>query len=104
MTIHTVDDLSVADPPSHSVDELPATDLHGDTPAEILFTSGTTAAPKPVLLSHRNILYFGHEVKLHTAMRPTDDVLAVLPGDDIQSPCGRNRRRVSSPCLHQSTV
>lgn len=80
VSVYTVADLSLDSLPAQSADELPAVDLDGESPAEIIFTSGTTAAPKPVLLSHRNLLYFGEEVKFHTAMRPTDDVLAVLPG------------------------
>jgi len=72
---HSLESLLVdtdMNPPSVSID--------GDAPAEIIFTSGTTSDPKPVLLSHRNLRYFGQEVKSHVAVRPDDRMLAVLPG------------------------
>lgn len=71
-SLHSLVEAAAATPPPVSID--------GETPAEIIFTSGTTSDPKPVLLTHRNLRYFGQEVKLHVAIRPHDRMLAVLPG------------------------
>jgi long-chain acyl-CoA synthetase len=41
---------------SHSAEALPVVELLADDIAEIIFTSGTTADPKGVVLTHRNLL------------------------------------------------
>ena len=55
----------------------PERDIDPDTPAWLLFTSGTTAAPKGALLSHRSLLA---AVRSSTAARPVDrDDVYVFP-------------------------
>ncbi len=46
-----------------------------DTPAVILFTSGTEGAPKGVALSHANILSNVAQVRAHIELSPRDDVV-----------------------------
>ncbi len=50
-----------------------------DTPAEVLFTSGTTSAPKGVLLTNANLLMAGERVALHYGLTPERRVLTPLP-------------------------
>jgi acyl-[acyl-carrier-protein]-phospholipid O-acyltransferase/long-chain-fatty-acid--[acyl-carrier-protein] ligase len=46
-----------------------------DSPAVILFTSGTEGAPKGVVLSHANLLTNTAQVRAHLALSPIEDVL-----------------------------
>lgn len=64
---------------------LPA--LTGDTPAMLMYTSGTTGEPKGVLLSHWNMLYAGRTVALAQALRASDRVLSALPLYHINGQC-----------------
>lgn len=50
-----------------------------DEPATIIFTSGSTAAPKGVVLSHGNILSNIHAIKLQGRVKPGEVVLGVIP-------------------------
>ncbi|MBV9063616.1 MAG: AMP-binding protein, partial [Alphaproteobacteria bacterium] len=50
-----------------------------DTPATILFTSGTEGEPKGVALSHRNLLANVEQVRSHIALYPTDVLFNPLP-------------------------
>ena len=50
-----------------------------DSPAVILFTSGSEGAPKGVVLSHRNILSNCAQVAACIDFNPTDKVLNALP-------------------------
>ncbi len=53
--------------------------IEADSPAQILFTSGTTGFPKPVLLSHRNLVT-NALAKLDAAPQTSDDLrLNILP-------------------------
>jgi crotonobetaine/carnitine-CoA ligase len=55
---------------------------HRAAPADvvgILYTSGTTARPKGVLVSNANYIYAGETVARHLAMRSDDRQLCVLP-------------------------
>ena len=45
----------------------------------LLFTSGTTSAPKGVMLSQRNICVDIEDVTTHAKMYPSDTILSVLP-------------------------
>jgi long-chain acyl-CoA synthetase len=49
------------------------------TPALILYTSGTTGAPKGVALSHANLLANAQAVVTYLGLRADDRVLSVLP-------------------------
>ncbi|GAB4253512.1 MAG: AMP-dependent synthetase/ligase [Acidobacteriota bacterium] len=50
-----------------------------DLPAALIFTSGTTGAPKGVVLSHRNIVSNVTGVSYHVAINHDDVLLSVLP-------------------------
>ena len=45
----------------------------------VLYTSGTTSAPKGVMVSHAAYLYAGEVVASHVRLRPEDRQLVVLP-------------------------
>ncbi len=67
-------------PPGASRDEMPepvAGDSHAI--ASILFTSGTTVAPKAVPLTHRNFLANASALIDIHPIYPTDELLSVLP-------------------------
>ena len=50
-----------------------------ESPAVILFTSGTEGAPKGVALSHNNLLTNVEQVRAHVAFYPTDIMFNPLP-------------------------
>jgi long-chain acyl-CoA synthetase len=54
-------------------------DLDPDALATLVYTSGTTGAPKGVMLSHRNILTNAEAVIARIPPRPTDVFLSFLP-------------------------
>ncbi|WP_249872822.1 class I adenylate-forming enzyme family protein [Oceanobacillus saliphilus] len=45
----------------------------------IMYTSGTTAKPKGVLITHENYLYAGHSSVLYQQLRPDDRYMIFLP-------------------------
>jgi crotonobetaine/carnitine-CoA ligase len=50
-----------------------------ETTMEILFTSGTTAQPKGVMLTHANGLWSGERASKHVRLQPGERVLTALP-------------------------
>ncbi len=50
-----------------------------DATATVIFTSGSTADPKGVVLSHRNILSNVYQLEEHVHMKPDEVVLGILP-------------------------
>ncbi|MDR0500216.1 MAG: AMP-binding protein [Coriobacteriales bacterium] len=47
--------------------------------AELLFTSGTTAAPKAVMITHANLVFSGIYGNWQTSMRSDDRLLSTMP-------------------------
>lgn len=67
-------------PPGACHDEGPAPEeSSGSDLASILFTSGTTVAPKAVMLTHRNFLANARGMLDRHPLRPNDEFLSVLP-------------------------
>ncbi|MGV8965219.1 MAG: crotonobetaine/carnitine-CoA ligase [Cellulomonas sp.] len=56
-----------------------ATPLGGDDVAGIVFTSGTTARPKGVVLTHTNLLFSGGYVDWQANLNPLDRLLTTMP-------------------------
>lgn len=71
-----LDALVAAVPEGRTLDQPPPGGLE---PAEILFTSGTTSAPKGAVLTHSNLLRAGMRVSLHYAFSSEERPLAVMP-------------------------
>lgn len=59
--------------------ELAPIKLHNETTVTIIFTSGTTAQPKGVMLTHANCLWSGERVSKHTRLAPGERNLTALP-------------------------
>ncbi|OBJ69107.1 AMP-binding protein [Mycobacterium sp. 1274756.6] len=57
----------------------PEVRLAPDAPIQMLFTSGTTAAPKAVVLTHANCLHAGERERMIQSLEPTDRLLTCLP-------------------------
>lgn len=70
-----------------------------DDPALILFTSGTTAAPRAALITHRGIVGF---VDTHRANGAVRARLAGPPGASPGTPPGRAVNLMTSPMFHVS--
>ena len=67
-------------PPGASRDPAPDPEVVDDTAvASILFTSGTTVAPKAVQLTHRNFIANGSALLRVHPIDPADEFLSVLP-------------------------
>jgi carnitine-CoA ligase len=72
---------------SGSSPELAPVEIDPLDPAQMLFTSGTTARPKGVLLTHANFLYIGEICARSFAVTPDDRYLLVLPLFHVNAQC-----------------
>jgi long-chain acyl-CoA synthetase len=73
-------DAPFVPPPGASRDPAPdPVDVRGRAVASILFTSGTTVAPKAVQLSHANFIANASALLQVHPIYPTDEFLSVLP-------------------------
>ena len=61
--------------------------LAAESPAMLMYTSGTTGTPKGVLLTHANMLAAGRAVADAHALTPRDRVLSSLPLYHINGQC-----------------
>jgi acyl-CoA synthetase (AMP-forming)/AMP-acid ligase II len=72
-----------ADSFAELVESAPATPPHvsigGDDPCGLYFTSGTTGQPKPILLTHRNILSACITEKIHHGQTRDDNFILIPP-------------------------
>lgn len=67
-------------PPGASRDPAPdPVPVNGTATASILFTSGTTVAPRAVQLTHRNLLANANDLIQVHPVHPADELLSVLP-------------------------
>ena len=60
---------------------------HGDDPASILYTGGTTGTPKGAVLTHRNLLYSAQNVAYHERMIPDDVGVCFMPLNHVFAQC-----------------
>jgi crotonobetaine/carnitine-CoA ligase len=72
---------------NESDDPLPEVAIDPLDPAQMLFTSGTTARPKGVILTHANFLYIGEICSRSFAVTPQDRYLLVLPLFHVNAQC-----------------
>ena len=77
------DDLAVASAKPQR--DLPA--LDPDSPALLMYTSGTTGVPKGALLSHANLIHAGSAVCEAHALTAADRVLSSLPLYHVNGQC-----------------
>ncbi|MEM4406284.1 MAG: AMP-binding protein [Candidatus Methanomethylicaceae archaeon] len=70
--------------PEEPLPEVPIDPLD---PAQMLFTSGTTARPKGVILTHANFLYIGEVCSRSFAVTPDDRYLLILPLFHVNAQC-----------------
>jgi len=63
------------------------TEPSAETPALLMYTSGTTGVPKGVVLSHANVIHAGLAVAASLALGPGDRVLSSLPLYHVNGQC-----------------
>jgi acyl-CoA synthetase (AMP-forming)/AMP-acid ligase II len=67
--------------------DAPLATVAPDTPAMLMYTSGTTGEPKGVLLSHANMIGAGRVVAAAQGLTASDRVLSALPLYHINGQC-----------------
>jgi crotonobetaine/carnitine-CoA ligase len=72
---------------SGSSPELAPVEMDPMDTAQMLFTSGTTARPKGVILTHANFLYIGEVCARSFAVGPHDRYLLILPLFHVNAQC-----------------
>lgn len=72
-----IPELKLADPGAEPA--MPDDVGSEDDPALLLHTSGTTARPKPIVLSHRNLLCSAQQIASSLALSPSDRCINVMP-------------------------
>jgi crotonobetaine/carnitine-CoA ligase len=71
--------VSYQDLLSSSADSPPDQNLHGSSPLQFIFTSGTTGLPKPCIISHRYLLSLTDHIARCLEITPQDRVFSCLP-------------------------
>ena len=82
--------LRATDPDRLDLPGMPATGLAAlteETPAMLMYTSGTTGEPKGVLLMHRNMIHAARAVAAAQKLSETDRVFSSLPLYHINGQC-----------------
>ncbi len=64
---------------SSPADSPPDRNLHGSSPLQFVFTSGTTGLPKPCIISHRYMLSLTQRIQNLLQATPQDRVFSCLP-------------------------
>ena len=70
---------SLADLTTHDLPTPPRPAIDSDAVAELMFTSGTTAGPKCVMITHANVVFSGHYAVWQASLRPDDRIFTTMP-------------------------